>query len=101
MCSSRRVVTAFQPKQKNFGPQSACYAVESMSFDPGSLMLSILVSGIGFVIFKYGRSQQRVPQVATGILLMVYPYFVTSVAAMGAIAVLIIAAMWGAIYLGL
>lgn len=49
------------------------------SFDANWLLLSLVPSGIGFVLFVYGRKQQRTPQLLTGILLMVYPIFATTV----------------------
>jgi len=53
-----------------------------MNFDPTLLMLSLVPSGIGFVLFMYGRKQQRWPQLVAGILLMIYPYFADTVLAM-------------------
>ena len=53
-----------------------------MDFDPTLLILSILPSTVGFALFTYGRKQARWPQLAVGILFMVYPYFAGSVAAM-------------------
>lgn len=35
-------------------------------------------SGIGFVLFVYGKKQQRWPHLVAGIALMAYPYFVTT-----------------------
>ncbi len=51
------------------------------SFDPGLFMLGMVVSGIGFVLFVYGKKQQRWPQLVAGVLLSVFPYFVTERAA--------------------
>jgi hypothetical protein len=53
-----------------------------MNFDPTLLMLSLVPSGIGFVLFMYGRKQHSWPQLVAGILLMIYPYFVDTVLAM-------------------
>jgi hypothetical protein len=53
-----------------------------MDFDPNSLMLSLIPSGVGFVLFTYGRKQDRWPQLVCGVLLMVYPYFAGSVLTM-------------------
>lgn len=47
-----------------------------MSFDPGILFFSLITSGVGFVLFVYGKKQGRGPQLVAGIVLMVYPYFV-------------------------
>ena len=41
-------------------------------------MLSLVPSGIGFVLFMYGKKQERWPDLAAGIALMVYPYFVNT-----------------------
>jgi hypothetical protein len=50
-----------------------------MNFDPASLLASLVVSSVGWVLFSYGRKQSRFPHVVTGILMMVYPYFMSSV----------------------
>ena len=71
-----------------------------MSFDPGVLFLSLVTSGIGFVLFVYGKKQDRWPQLAGGIVLMVYPYFVSTMVMSVAIAVVVIAAVWIAVRLG-
>ena len=71
-----------------------------MSLDPGLLFLSLVTSGAGFVLFVYGKKQDRWPQLVAGIVLMVYPYFVDSLALSVAIAIAIIAIMWLAIRQG-
>ncbi len=71
-----------------------------MSLDPGALFLSLIVGGIGFVRFVYGRKQERWPQMAAGVVLMVYPYFVDSMMLLVAIAVAICAGLWLAIRAG-
>ena len=50
-----------------------------MNLDASTLIAGFLVSGVGFVLFSYGRKMSRVPQVITGIALMVFPYFVPGV----------------------
>ena len=42
------------------------------------LFVSLIPSAVGFVLFVYGKKQERWPQMAAGLLLMVYPYFATS-----------------------
>jgi hypothetical protein len=71
-----------------------------MSLDPGLLFLSIVTSGIGFVFFVYGKKQDRWPQLAGGIALMVYPYFVETLALNLLIGVAIVAAVWIAVRQG-
>lgn len=48
-----------------------------MDFDPNSFLASLLVSSIGFVLVVYGKRMGRVPQLAVGIILSVFPYFVS------------------------
>jgi len=71
-----------------------------MSFDPGVLFLSLVTSGIGFVLFVYGKKQERWPQLLGGIVLMVYPYFVSTIALSLGIAVAIVAGVWIAVRQG-
>jgi hypothetical protein len=70
---------------------------QHMNFDPTLLMLSLVPSGIGFVLFMYGRKQQRWPQLVAGILLMIYPYFVETVLAMIGVGIAIGAGMYALI----
>src|SRR6188472_3895863 len=58
---------------RQLGRQSA------MDLAPGWLLLSLIPSGAGFVLFVYGKKQQRWPQLVAGLALMVYPYFATTV----------------------
>ena len=53
-----------------------------MNFDPTMIMLSLIPSGIGYVLFTYGRKEHRWPQLLFGILFMVYPYFTGTLATM-------------------
>jgi hypothetical protein len=43
---------------------------------------SLISSGIGWILFTYGRRQQRWPQICCGIALMLYPYFTNNIGAM-------------------
>ncbi len=65
-----------------------------MNFDPTLLMLSLVPSGVGFVLFMYGKKQERWADLAAGIALMVYPYFVSTVIQMVIGGALIGAAWW-------
>ena len=71
-----------------------------MSLDPTLLFLSLLTSGAGFVLFVYGKKQDRFPQLLGGIALMVYPYFVSTVTWTVAIGAAIVAAVWLAVRQG-
>ncbi|MCH7749950.1 MAG: hypothetical protein IH939_17840 [Acidobacteria bacterium] len=71
-----------------------------MSFDPTRLFVSLIPGGIGFVLFVYGKKQDRWPQLAAGLILMVYPYFATSLVSLVAIGLVIGGALWYALRLG-
>ena len=68
--------------------------------DGNSLILSLLIGCVGFVCFAYGKRQQRFPQMLAGIVLSVYPYFVTNLILMGAIAVAVLALLAVVVRLG-
>lgn len=71
-----------------------------MSFDPWVLLVSLVVSGAGLVLFTYGRKQARLPQVVGGLLLMVYPYFVSTLAGILVAGALIGVGVWVALRMG-
>ena len=54
-----------------------------MNFDPTWLFLSLIPSGIGFVLFVYGKKQERWPHLLAGIVFSIYPYFTPSIAVDG------------------
>jgi hypothetical protein len=57
------------------------------------LLLSGLFSLIGMAVFAYGRKQHTATHTLTGVALMVYPYFVSSILALVAIGVLLLIGM--------
>ena len=71
-----------------------------MSFDPTWLFLSLFPSGIGFVLFVYGKKQGRWPHLATGLALMVYPYFTSGIVSLVGTGVVIGLVFWYALRLG-
>jgi hypothetical protein len=72
----------------------------SLDLDPNTILLSILVGSIGLVCFMYGKRQERFPQMIVGVILMVYPYFVSNLILSAAIAVVLLAGLWLAVRLG-
>lgn len=68
-----------------------------MSLDPGVIFLSLITGGIGFVLFVYGKKQERWPHMAAGVAMMVCPYFVDGVVLQIAIAIAICVALWIAV----
>ena len=71
-----------------------------LDLDANSLVLSLVIGCVGFVCFTYGKRQNRFPQMLAGVILAVYPYFVSNLIAMGAIAVAVLALMALAIRMG-
>jgi hypothetical protein len=71
-----------------------------LSFDPASLFLSLIVSGVGFVLFMYGKKQDRWPQLVAGLVLMVYPYFVGNAVPMLLVGAAVVGGLWLAVRSG-
>ncbi len=71
-----------------------------MDFDPTLLIVSLIPSGIGFVLFTYGRKEQRLPQLVCGLVLMVYPYFTPTMATMIGGGMVVLSALYVMIALG-
>jgi hypothetical protein len=71
-----------------------------MDLDGNAILASMLIGSVGFVSFVYGKKQGRVPQMLVGLALMVFPYFVSNVALMCAIAGTLLLMLWGALRLG-
>jgi len=61
--------------------------------DTGWLMWSSLFSLIGFASFVYGRRQRRGAPTLVGVALMVYPYFVSRLAPLIGIGIVLIVAL--------
>ncbi|MBI3491274.1 MAG: amino acid transport protein [Acidobacteria bacterium] len=72
----------------------------TLNLDPTWLFLSLIPGGIGFVLFVYGKKQGRWPQMAAGLVFMVYPYFTPGIPALLGVGVLIGAVLWMAVRLG-
>ena len=72
----------------------------NITLDPTTLFLGLLIGGAGFVLFVYGKKQERWPQLVAGLVLMVYPYFVDGALASLGIAVAIGVGLWLAVRAG-
>ena len=68
--------------------------------NPVWLFLSLFPSGAGFVLFVYGRKQERYPHVVAGLALMIYPYFVTTLLSLVGVGAFIGVALWYAVRSG-
>ena len=64
------------------------------------MLLSLIPSGVGFGLFVYGKKASRWPQLVAGLVLMVYPYFTESVAALVGVGVLVGVGLWTTLRLG-
>ena len=65
-----------------------------MDFSAGSLFANLIVSGVGFFLFSYGRKTTDIPKVVVGLVMMAYPYFVSSATMLIGIAVALVAGLW-------
>lgn len=70
--------------------------LEAVDLDANTLIAGLVVSGVGFVFFSYGRKMGRMPHLATGVVLMVFPYFVPGVLLTFGIAALLCALLYAA-----
>jgi 4-hydroxybenzoate polyprenyltransferase len=68
-----------------------------MSIDPTWLFLSLIPGGVGFVLFVYGKKQERWPHLVAGLAFMVYPYFATTVTSLVLVGAALGAALWLAV----
>jgi hypothetical protein len=71
-----------------------------VSFDPTWLFLSLIPGGIGFVLFVYGKKQQRWPHMLAGIMFTVYPYFTPTALSLVGVGTLLGAGLWMAVRAG-
>ncbi len=71
-----------------------------MPFDATWLFLSLIPSGIGFVLFVYGKKQQRWPHLVAGVLFMVYPYVTSGITSLVAVGAALGFFLWYAVRLG-
>jgi hypothetical protein len=68
--------------------------------DGNTIISGFLVSTVGMGFFMYGKKQGRAPQIAFGVLAMVYPYFVGGPLLIFGIFAALLALMWLAIRMG-
>jgi len=61
------------------------------------LFLSMIPSGIGFVLFVYGKKQQRWPHMVAGIVFSIYPYFTPSILVMVVVGIALGTGLWMAV----
>jgi hypothetical protein len=66
-------------------------------FDSTWLLLSLIPSAVGLVLFMYGKKRDLVPHKVAGVLYMVYPMVATSVTSLLVGGALIGLGLWYAI----
>jgi hypothetical protein len=71
-----------------------------MNLDPAWLLLSLIPSGIGFVLIVYGKKQGRWPHLVAGLALAVYPYVAPTLFTLVTIGLLIGVGLWSAVRMG-
>lgn len=71
-----------------------------MNLDPAWLLLSLIPSGIGFVLIVYGKKQGRWPHLVAGLALTVYPYVAPTLFTLVTIGLLIGVGLWSAVRMG-
>jgi hypothetical protein len=71
-----------------------------VTLDPSWILVELLISGAGFVLFTYGRRQERLPQLLGGLACMVFPFFVSSFAGLFTGAAVVALGTWWAVRLG-
>jgi hypothetical protein len=63
-------------------------------FDVNSLLASLFVSSIGFVLFVYGKKMNQIPHLVTGLTLLLFPYFVSGALWILLIGAVVLALFW-------
>jgi hypothetical protein len=97
MVPPRKVRTSDTPGTNGARPTFAGYVA---GVDANGLLASLFISSIGLVTFLYGKKQGRVPQLVIGLVLVVYTYFLSSIAWMFGIAAVLLGLLWLAVRLG-
>jgi hypothetical protein len=69
--------------------------------EPGYLFVSLVTSGIGFVLLVYGRKQHRPIQLGVGILLLVLPFLIHDGLWLGLASAAACAGVWAGVKAGL
>jgi hypothetical protein len=69
--------------------------------DPSYLVIALVVSSVGFVMFMYGKKQHRPVQMGSGLLLLLFPFFVHDGLWLGVVGAAVCAIVWGSVKAGL
>ena len=69
--------------------------------DPSYLVVALVVSSVGFVMFMYGKKQHRPVQMGSGLLLLLFAFFVHDGLWLGVVGAAVCAIVWGSVKAGL
>jgi len=71
-----------------------------MDLSAPALIAGLIVSLVGFVLFRYGKKQVRAPQMVAGVMLMVGPYFTATATLTWGLGAVVIGALWWVVRIG-
>ncbi len=72
-----------------------------MDLSTSGLLASLLIGSVGTGLFLYGKKALRIPQLVCGLVLMVFPFFVSGALMMVGIAAVLLLGLWGAVRAGM
>jgi hypothetical protein len=64
-----------------------------MNLDLNNILLGGVIGLIGLALLMYGRKTVRVPHIAVGVILIVYPYFIWSLVVEVSVAAVLVAGL--------
>jgi hypothetical protein len=62
--------------------------------DPLVLISGFLIGGVGFVLLMYGKKEWNIKCLATGLVMCIFPYFISSLALMWLIAAVCVGGLY-------
>ena len=65
------------------------------------MIAAFFVSTVGFGFFLYGKKQMRIPQLVTGLSMMLFPYLVSGEAATLGLGTVLVLSLWLSLRAGL
>lgn len=91
-CGIGRVDSRFT--QSSLGSVGDETGMGDMDLSAATLFAGLVVSGIGFAVYRYGKSEAQFVQILTGLAMMVCPMFVPGAIANYAVGALLLGLMW-------
>ncbi|MGB8223249.1 MAG: hypothetical protein WCF10_11730 [Polyangiales bacterium] len=71
------------------------------NLDTTYVVVSLVFSSVGFVLFMYGKKQHRPVQLGGGLLLMLLPFFLQDGVWLGVASAVLCGLVWGGVKAGL